>query len=256
MLRAFGLVGMFRLERLRRAPRYREMRVRIWGHSLRVVDGPSAYWAIRSIFMDGEYAFRSDSGTPRIVDAGANIGLSVLYFKQQHPNSSVIAFEADPHVYAVLQENMHTFGCDGVVLINKAVWNLDGEVQFAADGADGGTLESHVPATHTVTVQATRLRHYLREKIDLLKIDIEGAETEVLEDCADLLGNVRLLFVEYHSRVDRPQSLHRLLRVLADADFRVTVQPVYQPARQPFLQESVRVGMDLQLNIYATRSAT
>jgi FkbM family methyltransferase len=251
-LRSFGLTELIRLERMRRAPRFREERWMFLGRPLRVVDAASAYSSLRSIFLDGEYAFRAASDSPRIVDVGANIGASVIFFKRQHPHSKVIAFEADPRIFDALRDNVAHYGFSNVTLVNKAVWIHDGEVDFAADGADGGTMARSAP-TRTVKVTATRLRPYLEEPVDLLKIDIEGAETEVLEDCGDLLRNVHRLFVEYHSFADRPQSLHRLLAVLSSAGFRVTISPASPVSASPFLEPWRSAGMDLQLNIYAVR---
>jgi len=102
-------------------------------------------------------------------------------------------------------------------------------------------------------VRAVRLRSYLaNEPVDLLKIDIEGAETLVLEDCADLLPNVERLFVEYHSFEGRPQTLHQLLAVLSNAGFRVYVAAV-DGSTQSFVRQARYLGMDMQLNVFATR---
>jgi hypothetical protein len=101
-------------------------------------------------------------------------------------------------------------------------------------------------------VQAVRLRPHLAGKpVDLLKIDIEGAETLVLKDCADLLSNVERLFVEYHSFGDRPQTLHEVLAILSDAGFRVYVSSA--GSAQPFVRRESYLGMDMQLNIFAMK---
>jgi hypothetical protein len=89
--------------------------------------------------------------------------------------------------------------------------------------------------------------------VDFLKIDIEGAETETLKDCADRLGNVENLFVEYHSFDGERQTLDTLIGILAGAGFRLHVHsPNASP--QPFVHRDLNAGMDLQLNIFAFRS--
>jgi hypothetical protein len=66
------------------------------------------------------------------------------------------------------------------------------------------------------TVAAVRLRRWLEEPVDLLKLNIEGAEPEVLGDCGDLLRNVRRAIVEYHSFAQEPQELSDLLSILRE----------------------------------------
>ena len=253
--RILGVAGLVRLELLRLAPRHRELRWQLFGRPLRLVDSASAYWSVRGIFLDEEYAFASANPAPRIVDVGASIGLSVLYFKRLYPQSRITAFEADPSIFQVLQENVRTFGYGDVELIGKAVWTSDGEMSFAADGADGGSLTPADSQRRLVRVPTTRLRTFLSEPVDFLKIDIEGAETAVLEDCADLLSGVRFLFVEYHSLAGKPQTLHRLLAVLQAAGFRVALRPASPVSGQPFLQLPRTEGLDLQLNIFASRES-
>src|SRR5947209_17952551 len=89
--------------------------------------------------------------------------------------------------------------------------------------------------------------------VDFLKLDIEGAETEVLADCADLLGKVENLFVEYHSFSDEPQSIHTLLSVLRGAGFRVHVH-VSSGSRQPFIFRNSDLAMANRLRVYAFRA--
>lgn len=75
-----------------------------------------------------------------------------------------------------------------------------------------------------IRVEARRLCAWLEEPVDFLKMDIEGPEVEVLEECGDRLKNVRSLFCEYHQggKLDSAR-LPRLLKTLADRGFEVQV---------------------------------
>lgn len=182
---------------------------------------------------------------------GANIGLSVLYFKDLYPNSTIVAFEPDEEVFSVLQRNIERSGYQDVELFRRALWSAETSLSFMNEGADGGRIARGGDARGKI-VQTARLRDYLDRRVDLLKIDIEGAETEVLKDCVDVLGNVDNLFVEYHSFVDGPQTLHEITDILAKAGFRLHIHPpVTSP--QPFIRRNVHLGMDMQLNIFAFR---
>ena len=97
---------------------------------------------------------------------------------------------------------------------------------------------------------ATRLKDYLSEPIDFLKLDIEGAEREVLLDCAGSLTNVDHLFVEYHGYPGEQQGLADILRVIQAAGFRYHIKDAYL-VEHPFVEARRDGHMPLQLNIFA-----
>ena len=102
-----------------------------------------------------------------------------------------------------------------------------------------------------------RLRRYINDRVDLLKLDIEGAETDVLFDCADVLRLVKRIVIEYHSFAGEPQKLNRMLALLATAGYRVYIRSVGSGwPLQPFRQRPVDFGMDMQLYVYAFRTPT
>ena len=72
------------------------------------------------IFYKESYFFNT-SDTPLIIDCGANIGLSNLYFSKLHPNSKIISFEADPVIYEICKKNLMSQNITNVELINEAV---------------------------------------------------------------------------------------------------------------------------------------
>ena len=239
------------LRQLRRYPRFQPVVTNIFGKPMEVPDAPSFLSTFRQIFDEKIYGFTAKTDQPYILDCGANIGLSVIYFKQLYPRSIIVAFEADKAIFETLRRNVQSFGYENVEVINRAVWDSETELNFTSDGGDGGRLSIPEDKPSQV-VKTIRLRDYLDRKIDFLKLDIEGAETAVLEDCADRLSNVECLFVEYHSFDGQPQSFHVLTGVLARAGFRLHIQAP-MPAPQPFIKTYPFMGMDMQLNIFAFR---
>ncbi len=242
------------LERLKRAPRYKPTKTRLLGPTIHTPDGPSLYSAYRAIFQQQVYAFEAQTDTPTVIDGGANIGLSVIYFKQRYPKARVIAYEPDPNIAAYCRRNLRAMGIKGVDLREAALWSGVGELEFRAEGADGGRI---VDATDlsSCKVPTERLRDVIETAVggvDLLKLDVEGAETVVLRDCRDVLGAVRRIFVEYHSFPDRSQTLAELLSILSNAGYRLHVTPENH-AWQPFVARPLICGMDLQINVYAFR---
>jgi FkbM family methyltransferase len=228
-----------------KVPRYRRFTTDLLGPPLTAVDSGSFVNSYAEIFQRELYRFPCDHARPRIIDCGANIGLSVLYFKRLFPLSLITAFEADAAICDVLAHNVEAFGLSDVTIHNRAVWTDETVLEFEADGADAGRIAS-VPSQ-------LEPRDYLStETIDLLKMDIEGAEIAVLSDCAPSLGSVRRLFVEYHSFDGQAQDLHVLFGLLQDCGFRVYVEGVNGRAH-PFAARRDLLGMDLQLNVFATR---
>lgn len=240
------------LAHLHKIPRYQSADTRIFGQPIRVVDSMTFIGGYREIFDGGIYGFKAKTDSPRIIDCGANIGLSVIYFKKLYPKSWLTAFEPDPTIFATLAHNVAQLGLTGVELEQKAVWINRSGVRFQVEGGFSGRIPMPGDESRLISVESIRLRDYLNEKVHFLKVDIEGVETEVLRDCKDLLSNVEYLFVEYHSHVSQKQTLHEVLAIFADAGFRYHVTEAFT-RRQPFLDKNDLLGMDLQLNIFGYR---
>jgi len=235
------------------APRYQARAVQCFGYHLRVPDCLSFLWQFKEIFAQESYFFEAGTATPVIYDCGANVGLGCLYFKRLYPAARITAFEADPSVAALLAENLRQNGFADIAIVAKAVWKENTTLAFSSEGADGGSVVAGKPS---LQIPAVRLKEYLdgAGRIDLLKMDIEGAEVAVLEDCRGSLGRVQHLFVEYHAYTGQPQRLDALLAVLGESGFRYFVRSEADRAR-PFVNR-VNAGtpyMDLQLNIFAYR---
>lgn len=203
-----------------RLPRYQPGQAKVWGWDIEFVDSASCISAFDYTVVRKWLDFDPNNTSPYIIDCGANIGLSVLHFKKTFPDCRITAFEPDPDICRVLKRNVTANGLKKVEIVERALWNEDGEIQFISDKADGGHLSFEAHAALGQTVKAERLRKYLEEPVDLLKMDIEGAETRVLSDCSEILGNVAAISLEYHSMFDRRQDLDEVLTVLGSNGFR------------------------------------
>lgn len=206
--------------------------------------------SVREIFLDDVYKFRAKTDAPYIVDAGANIGLSVLYFKRLYPRSTVVAYEPDAAIFGLLEKNVGRL--PGVDLHRAAAWVEDTELTFFSEGSLAGSSEMDFAGQGVETkVKAERLLDQLDRPVDFLKIDIEGAENKVLFDIEPALKNVDHLFFEYHSVPGQPQLLGELLDLVKRTGYRYIINGPHGP-RLPFV-ERVPYGFDLQLNISCFR---
>jgi FkbM family methyltransferase len=222
------------------------------GHTLEIVD---PYWAVNDfieIFWDEIYLFKPRRDRPVIIDCGSNVGLSVLYFKLAYPDSRVTAFEPDSRIFDIMERNLRRFAVNGVTAINKAVWIDESGMKFLPDGGVAGRLVFGNTAGETVPVATVRLADYLQQPVDLLKLDIEGAESDVLRDCREYLKNVDHLFVEFHGDPHQKQNLQDVLSLLSDSGFRYYLLEARRE-RRPLDFDWRWQLYDVQMNIFAVR---
>ncbi|MCB9772386.1 MAG: FkbM family methyltransferase [Candidatus Omnitrophica bacterium] len=235
--------------------RYQPKTIQFLKYKFLVTDCASFIWQFREIFFEQIYKFNSQRTNPVIYDCGANIGTSCLYFKQLYPQAKIYAFEADPKIYNYLQNNLKNNGITGVELSQKAVWSSNGKINFGSDGADGGAIDQK--GKTAIEVDTIRLKELFdkEEYIDFLKMDIEGAEVEVMSDCAHSLSKIENIFIEFHSWNHKKQQLGELLCILSKNNFRYYLENI-KPRKIPFLDKSSTTSMDLQMNIFAYRNQT
>ncbi len=238
-------------EHLKTQPRYQPQEIQLFGKPFVALDGWMFYGQYREIIQSQVYRFASDRDDPRIVDCGANGGLSIVYFKRLYPRARITGVEADPAIFETLTRNIHMQQLSDVTLINKAVSATREPVVFHREGSDSGRVHAMESAKSSISVDAVALDDLLENPVDLLKIDIEGSETAALVS-ATRLDRVKRMFVEYHSFSDQPQSLATLLDILTKAGFRYYIQSMFCP-NHPMVEIKSYLGMDLQLNIFAVR---
>lgn len=238
-------------------PRYTELSINALNGKLLIPDSASFLSAYKEIIVNKIYEFQpKDPKNIQIVDIGANIGLSVIFFYQNYPLANIEAYEADPSIYKILCKNISNYNCDNMQIYNKAVWDENTVLQFYAEGADGGHIENNLTARgdKVINVETIDVIEILRKykKIDFLKIDIEGAEVRVLSRASDYLKSVENIFVEYHSIAGQKQEYHIIIKTLAEAGFRIYTQTSLV-SEQPFKRCSDYNGYDFLVNIFGVR---
>lgn len=242
------------MTRLRKLPRGTPTTTFLISPGIETLDGGSVANQFRQIFCQNAFLFEADNEQLRIIDCGANVGVFSLYFASRFPKASITAFEPDPEVFAVLERNVaRCCSHPAIELVQAAVTGgPERFVGFCADHCDAGRIAVDPIGDASIRVKAVRLRDYLSEPCDLLKLDIEGAEVDVLNDCESCLGRVRRIFVEFHSFVRQPQRLDEAIGVLSRAGFRLFIQSGLCP-QQPFVSVEEFLGMDSTLEIWGVR---
>jgi FkbM family methyltransferase len=188
-----------------------------------------------------------------ILDCGANIGLSTIYLKKICPTAHIIAFEPDPINFELLHKNIQSFKFEHVELIQSAIWKENTTLNFSASGSMASGV--HLGGNNNIQVDAVRLKDFLTREIDFLKIDIEGAEIEVLRDIRNDLACVKTMFLEYHGRFDQNMELLEMLDIVRKAGFEFYLREAAPVYLTPFARKRLgNLPYDIQLNIFCFRN--
>lgn len=178
--------------------------------------------AFCSDFKTGQYLLQ-DICMPQpgdvVLDLGAYLGDSAVIFSRLVGDKGhVYSFEALANQFETMQKNMERFRCDNVTPCFNAAWNTNEQLLMCENRASSCIGEGSVP------VQAVRIDDFVKERaierVDFIKMDIEGAEQEALEGCVETIGKHRpkLALSAYH----KPEDLYRLMEIVRD------MQPDYR----------------------------
>lgn len=177
----------------------------------------------REIFANHIYYFESDSVRPIIVDVGAHIGLSTLYFKTLYPQANIIAIEPLQENFRLLEKNIAANRLSDVAAYQFACGSRDEERDFYIDETDERWFSSasflprawnNQQQTRKISVAVRRLSQYLPGTVDLLKMDVEGAEEEILTELDETLRSIKRIIFEFHPAYGKnPQKIEHLLNV-------------------------------------------
>lgn len=192
----------------------KELRIKIVGRdhrhpiSLRLLS--SDIPAYRQVFLDKEYDFSSIVTPEVIIDAGANIGMSSIYFANKYPNAKIIALEPENSNFDLLEEN--TLPYKNIKSLKSALWSSCGYMSLVDPGLGNWGFMTKDRNTSNIdqaklcdTVISLTVNQIMQDqqidKIDILKIDIEGAEKEVFSNTSLWLDKVDMIIIELHEHL-------------------------------------------------------
>ena len=159
---------------------------------------------INSIFKDEEYKFQLENFQPKLIlDCGGNIGCAAIYFANKYPAAQIYSIEPEKNNFKLLTFNTAFY--DNIHPIKSALWDKETFIRVEDSGygvASFMTFETTAddPTAFRTTTVSKLLAESGFDEIDLLKIDIEGAEKEVFAapDVDDWLSKVKVLTIELH----------------------------------------------------------
>lgn len=177
-------------------------------HPVTLRAGGSDLRIFKQIYLRGELDFPLPDAPVYIVDAGANIGLSAVCFAARFPEARVVALEVDAANFALLEENARPYG-GRITPLRLALWSGRGRVAITNPGDEAWAFRvaelAGSPAGAGDAVDAIGVTGLLEQlglpRVDLLKLDIEGAELEVFSGATRWLDRVGTIAVELHDRL-------------------------------------------------------
>ena len=235
---------------LKKLPRYQTTKIRLLGKDFYIADPLSFYCSYKEIFIDEIYKFKTKNINPKIIDLGSNYGTSLYFFMKNYPSAEITGVEADPHIFSILDKNIKEYNFKKIKILNKAVSTSIKPVRFYQEGSDGGRT-NFLEGASFLEITTIQLDSLINSKVDFLKIDIEGNETEILTS-SNNIKNVDNIFIEYHSFCNSRQTLNEILKKLSDNGFRYIIHTQFA-SKRPFIEKKLNNDMDLQLNIFATK---
>jgi FkbM family methyltransferase len=164
------------------------------------------------IFVNGAYFFVSKKAGPFILDCGSNIGMSIVFFKALYPKAKIIGFEPEESTYALLEKNIASNDFKEVQLHQVALGMEDATISFFVDPETPGSLAMSTIRSRLlkkeIVVRQRKLSTYIDREVDLLKLDVEGAELAVLQDLVSTgtITRINQMIVEYHHNIHKNQE--------------------------------------------------
>ena len=189
-----------------------EISQNIFDFKVTAYDYHTLNYLFKEIFLSNEYYFDTSKSDPKIIDCGANIGMSILFFKKLYPTSSIIAFEPNPYAFQLLEKNIKQNDLTNIQLFNIGLSNINGEIDFFMNNTKGtlkGSFISERGGENKIIVETQKLSKIINTNVfDLIKIDIEGAEIQVIEDLISegKINQINQYLIEYHHRINGAKS--------------------------------------------------
>jgi len=164
----------------------------------------------KDVFLNEEYRIHFSENPKIIIDAGGNIGLTAIYFANRYPKAKIFTIEPENNNFKLLKKNTSSY--DQIYPIHTALWHeiMEVSIQDSGEGEWAYYISDETDITFkraksiqklaSITIDQL-MNDYSLNSIDLLKIDIEGAEKEIFENSSSWIHKVNCIIVEIHEHL-------------------------------------------------------
>ena len=150
--------------------------------------------------------FQPEQPPKWMIDAGAYIGDTSAYFLSRFPSLNVIALEPNPDTFKVTMQNLSHYK-ERITILNSGLYSSEGFLRFQ-EGQTNASINNDGKIEISVTTINSLLEKYSIERLDILKMDIEGAEESIFSSKPELwLNNIDWLIIEFHSNSGKASIL-------------------------------------------------
>ncbi|MDQ6608517.1 MAG: FkbM family methyltransferase [Bacteroidota bacterium] len=157
------------------------------------------------VFSRHEYDLELFNEPKTIIDCGANVGMTSVYFAKRFPNATIIAIEPEKSNFQMLLKNTERY--KNIQCLNYGLWSKTTNLEVIDRGEGSWAFivkeieHENVDSIKAISIDEV-MRRFKIENIDILKIDIEGSEIEVFgESSKTWLPKVKTLVLELHDRM-------------------------------------------------------
>jgi FkbM family methyltransferase len=192
-------------------------------YPLKLRNGTVDIGVCKLVLVNREYDVQANKLPQIILDAGANIGCASIWFANKYPDAKIISIEAQQENFELLKENV--FPYKNIIPIHAAIWNESGiflDIELE-DGKyqDGFTVKetNKNGSVKSITIDKI-MQDFNLERIDILKMDIEGAEKEVFEKPEKWINKVGTILIELHER-KKKGCLKNFYAVINEMNFNI-----------------------------------
>src|SRR6266516_2032153 len=216
------------------------------------------------VFKVQQYKFSAITNTPFILDCGAYIGVSVLYFKKLYTQAKIVAFEPNPDTFRLLELNIKQNNMSDVQLVNAALSDSIGEIDFYVSKNDASPWKIYDTCIkdkwcapddwQTIKVPTITLSPYINCKVDLLKLDIEAMEGSVLREAEDKLGLIEEMRMEYHGlQGNTANNLDDIMTILESNKFKVAFERERKIISLDKVRQKIETNKEYAVIVYTNR---
>jgi FkbM family methyltransferase len=216
---AIGFSNALKLYRFAKAKSNKAIQFSFLQHPIHFRNNYSDLAIFEQVFINKEYNLNLNFTPKSILDLGANVGYASLYFTYKFPNANIIAVEPETNNFKQAKKNVEQY--ENITLLQGAVWHNNDDLFLVDNGlGEAGFMVSNNNGnagikSYTINDLKAQLN---ATEIDIVKIDIEGAETEIFGKNNDWIKHTKIIIVETHDRYRKGTS-KAVFKAMVEHDF-------------------------------------
>ncbi|NSL89847.1 FkbM family methyltransferase [Chitinophaga solisilvae] len=189
-------------------------------HPVILRPGSTDYKVLKQVYMRGEYDIEFPFRPRYIIDGGANIGLFAILFANRAQDAAIVSIEPESDNFRQLKANTAVY--PNVTAIQAGLWNKQCHLQVIKEGLEDWSFQVQETDDCSSSFPAISINDimtmYQWPHIDIVKLDVEGAEEKIFASNFEWLAKTRVLIIELHDKL-LPGSSNTFRAAMQQYDF-------------------------------------